>query len=154
MSRLDLSCNNLIGEIPNDLGMLSWIHALNLSHNWLIGSIPKSLSNISQLESLDLSYNNLSGKIPSNLTNLHFLAVFTVSQNNLLGRIPDMEAQFETFDQNNYDGNPFLCGPILKRKCNAYWVQSLAYNVILWNWREMVWNRSCHFHIKFYGIIL
>lgn len=120
MSRLDLSCKNLIGEIPNDLGMLSWIHALNLSHNWLIGSIPKSLSNLSQLESLDLSYNNLSGKIPSNLTNLHFLAVFTVAQNNISGRILDMEAQFGTFDKNNYDGNPFLCEPMLKRKCNAY----------------------------------
>lgn len=102
------------------LGMLSWIHVLNLSHNWLIGSIPKSLSNLSQLESLDLSYNNLSRKIPSNLTNLHFLAVFTVAQNNISGRILDMEAQFGTFDKNNYNGNPFLCEPLLKRKCNAY----------------------------------
>ena len=35
MSGLDLSCNNLTGEIPNELGMLSSIHALNLSHNQL-----------------------------------------------------------------------------------------------------------------------
>ncbi|XP_065635441.1 receptor-like protein 14 [Quercus suber] len=44
MSGLDLSCNNLTGAIPLELGQLQEIHALNLSHNQLTGSIPKSLS--------------------------------------------------------------------------------------------------------------
>ena len=52
MSTLDLSFDNLIGEIPPELGQLSSIFALNLSHNQLNGSIPKTFSNLTQLESL------------------------------------------------------------------------------------------------------
>ncbi|XP_023915451.2 receptor-like protein 1 [Quercus suber] len=42
MSGLDLSCNNLMGEIPLELGKLSSVRALNLSHNQLIGFIPQT----------------------------------------------------------------------------------------------------------------
>ncbi|XVF86388.1 hypothetical protein PTKIN_Ptkin18bG0036000 [Pterospermum kingtungense] len=45
MSGLDLSCNNLTGQVPSELGHLSSVHALNLSHNRLVGSIPISFSN-------------------------------------------------------------------------------------------------------------
>ena len=50
MSLLDLSFNNLSGEIPPELGQLSSIHGLNLSYNQLTGSIPKSFSNLTQIE--------------------------------------------------------------------------------------------------------
>uniref|UniRef100_F6HXI1 Leucine-rich repeat-containing N-terminal plant-type domain-containing protein n=1 Tax=Vitis vinifera TaxID=29760 RepID=F6HXI1_VITVI len=119
MFGLDLSCNNLTGEIPHKLGKLSWIHALNLSHNQLKDSIPKSFSNLSQIESLDLSYNKLSGEIPLELVELNFLEVFSVAYNNISGRVPDTKAQFGTFDERSYEGNPFLCGTLLKRKCNT-----------------------------------
>ncbi|KAJ9186235.1 hypothetical protein P3X46_005761 [Hevea brasiliensis] len=124
MSGLDLSANSLTGEIPFKLGELYQIHALNLSHNQLIGSIPRSFSNLSQIESLDLSYNNLSGEIPSKLIDLNFLEVFSVAHNNLSGKIPDMKGQFSTFESNSYEGNPFLCGPQVERKCNDNNVES------------------------------
>ncbi|KAJ9693044.1 hypothetical protein PVL29_011956 [Vitis rotundifolia] len=119
MSGLDLSCNNLTGEIPHELGMLSLILALNLSHNQLKGPIPKSFSNLSQIESLDLSYNKLSGEIPPELIGLNFLEVFSVAHNNISGRVPDLKAQFGTFGESSYEDNPFLCGPMLKRICNT-----------------------------------
>ena len=119
MSGLDLSCNNLTGEIPHELGTLSSILALNLSHNQLKGSIPKSFSKLSQIESLDLSYNKLSGEIPPELIGLNFLEVFNVAHNNISGRVPDMKEQFGTFGESSYEDNPFLCGPMLKRKCNT-----------------------------------
>ncbi|KAM4113359.1 hypothetical protein ACJW30_05G215000 [Castanea mollissima] len=118
MSGLDLSCNNLIGEIPPELGQLQGIHALNLSHNQLTGSIPKSFSNLTELESLDLSHNRLSKEIPPQLIELTFLEVFSVAYNNLSGRTPDMKAQFGTFEASNYDGNPFLCGVPLEKSCS------------------------------------
>ncbi|MFS7950735.1 putative leucine-rich repeat domain superfamily [Helianthus anomalus] len=59
MSVLDLSCNKLTGEIPEELGLLTQIRVLNLSHNVLTGPIPVKLSNLTNIESLDLSSNHL-----------------------------------------------------------------------------------------------
>ncbi|GLU09813.1 hypothetical protein SLE2022_266530 [Rubroshorea leprosula] len=117
MSGIDLSCNQLAGQIPFEMGNLSDIHSLNLSHNNLIGPIPSTLSNLKQLECMDLSFNDLNGEIPSQLTKLNSLAVFSVAHNNLSGLIPYGKDQFGTFDSNSYEGNPLLCGPPLEKSC-------------------------------------
>ncbi|GAY69393.1 hypothetical protein WN943_022592 [Citrus x changshan-huyou] len=116
MAGLDLSSNELTGDIPSEIGDLQNIHGLNLSHNFLSGSIPESFSNLKMIESLDLSHNKLNGQIPPQLTELHSLSKFDVSYNNLSGPIPDKE-QFSTFDESSYRGNLHLCGPPINKSC-------------------------------------
>nr|GMC71667.1 LRR receptor-like serine/threonine-protein kinase GSO2 [Ipomoea batatas] len=118
MSGIDFSANRLTGEIPFELGNLTEIRALNLSHNNLNGTIPETFSKLHNIESLDLSHNKLIGKIPNTLLKLYSLEVFSVAYNNLTGAIPGQNAQFGTFDESSYEGNPYLCGPPLQVSCN------------------------------------
>ncbi|CAH2064242.1 unnamed protein product [Thlaspi arvense] len=118
MFGLDLSSNDLSGEIPEELGDLKRVRSLNLSRNSLSGSIPGSFSNLKSIESLDLSYNKLHGTIPSQLTTLQSLVVFNVSYNNLSGVIPQGR-QFNTFSEKSYLGNLLLCGSPTNRSCGT-----------------------------------
>nr|XP_018677618.1 PREDICTED: phytosulfokine receptor 1-like [Musa acuminata subsp. malaccensis] len=116
---IDLSNNNLSGNIPEELGNLHGLRSLNLSRNYLIGQIPRSIDGMKQLEVLDLSRNNLSGEIPSGLAALNFLNQLNLSYNNLSGRIPTGN-QLQTFtDPSVYAGNPNLCGPPLPKNCTV-----------------------------------
>ncbi|CAA7028243.1 unnamed protein product [Microthlaspi erraticum] len=117
MFGLDLSSNELSGEIPRELGDLQRMRALNLSHNSLTGLIPESFSNLTDIESIDLSFNLLHGPIPHDLTKLDYLVVFNVSYNNMTGSIPS-QGKLLTLDETNYIGNPFLCGSPLNRSCD------------------------------------
>ena len=115
---LDLSSNNLMGEIPPSIGNLSSLRLLNLSKNHLEGKIPASLGEISILEQLDLANNNLSGTIPEELSGLSMLASLDVSYNRLYGIIP-LGTQFGTFNDTLFQRTKCLCGfplPACKQK--------------------------------------
>jgi hypothetical protein len=114
---MDLSQNNLVGFIPNEITWLTGLHNLNLSNNQLKGEIPRLIGNMKSLESLDMSRNQLSGTIPNTMSALTLLRELNLSHNNFSGPIPK-DNQFLTFNEPSiFAYNPYLCGPPLPNKC-------------------------------------
>ncbi|XP_028958457.1 receptor-like protein EIX1 [Malus domestica] len=113
---MDLSCNFMYGEIPEELTDLLALQSLNLSNNRFTGRIPSKIGNMAQLESLDFSMNQLDGEIPQSMTNLTFLSHLNLSYNNLTGRIPK-STQLQLLDQSSFVGNE-LCGAPLHKNCS------------------------------------
>ncbi|KAI7746627.1 hypothetical protein M8C21_008524, partial [Ambrosia artemisiifolia] len=108
LQTLDLSGNNLTGEIPSELcTWLPYLVDLDLSGNQLSGEIPLGFGNCAFLNSVDLSDNLLSGSIPEEVSNLTRLTKFSVANNGLSGPIPN---KLSNFDSSNFDGNKGLCG--------------------------------------------
>ncbi|KAK9292586.1 hypothetical protein L1049_020560 [Liquidambar formosana] len=114
---MDLSCNNLVGMIPEELTILSVLQGLNLSNNHLIGNIPNNIGNLTSLETLDFSRNQLFGLIPQSMSTLTSLSHLNLSYNNFSGQIPTGN-QLQTLDDPSiYAGNLELCGTPLLEKC-------------------------------------
>ncbi|KAH7667699.1 Non-specific serine/threonine protein kinase protein [Dioscorea alata] len=114
---IDLSANNLSGQIPKKIVNLVGLQNLDLSCNNLSGEIPKDIGRMQSLESLNLSRNELIGSIPPGLSTLHFLESLNLSYNNLSGKIP-YASQLTTFnDPSIYANNFNLCGAPLDKNC-------------------------------------
>nr|GMC99877.1 receptor-like protein 12 [Ipomoea batatas] len=114
---IDLSKNQLVGDIPKEFSALKGLVSLNLSNNHLTGKIFQTIYQMEKLEVLDLSMNQLSGEIPIGLARLNFLDVLNLSNNFLSGKIP-IGTQLQTFNASSYAGNIGLCGDPLP-KCST-----------------------------------
>ncbi|XP_029125590.1 receptor-like protein EIX2 [Cajanus cajan] len=116
LKSIDLSSNDLTGEIPKEIGYLHGLVSLNLSRNKLDGEIPSEMGNLNWLEFLDMSRNHFSGKIPSTLSKIDRLAMLDLSNNDLIGRIP-WGRQLQNFDASSFEGNIGLCGEQINKSC-------------------------------------
>ena len=85
---LDLSANQLNGQLPSTLGNLSDLRELWFDDNELTGPIPAELGTLSELVVLSLGRNRLSGQIPSELGDLPKVGAIYLFENQLTGEIP------------------------------------------------------------------
>ncbi|RVW72126.1 Receptor-like protein 12 [Vitis vinifera] len=96
LTRLNLGNNNLSGKIPDSMGSLFELEALHLHNNSLSGDIPPSLRNCTSLGLLDLGGNELSGNLPSWMGETTTLMVLRLRSNKLIGNIPPQICQLSS----------------------------------------------------------
>ncbi|GKB82010.1 kinase-like domain-containing protein [Tanacetum coccineum] len=112
LSGLDLSYNNLLGNITSSLGECISLIWLNLRGNRFQGVIPASFSSLGGLEVLDISQNNLSGKIPQFLDKWKSLEFLNLSFNDFEGEVPAVGV-FANASAFSVLGNKRLCGGLV-----------------------------------------
>ncbi|KAL1533743.1 non-specific serine/threonine protein kinase [Salvia divinorum] len=86
---LALSFNHFNGKIPSEIGTLKMLRELYLGVNNFQGGVPPELGNLSRLEILDIRGASLTGNIPSSIFNLSSLNYLSFYNNSLSGRIPN-----------------------------------------------------------------
>jgi hypothetical protein len=97
VTALLLGEDNVRGEIPNDLGLLTGLTSLSMWGNRLSETIPSSLGALTALTLLDLEDNILSGTIPSSLGALTALEELYLNENQLSGTVPFCDAGDQAF---------------------------------------------------------
>ncbi len=109
--------NNLVGNIPPEIGDLTELTYLGLSFNQLSGTIPSELGNLTNVTGFNLSHNPLTGSIPATLGNLNNVSAFAVNSCNLTGNIPPEFGNLTNVVELNFYSNN-LTGSIPKELGN------------------------------------
>ena len=112
---LHLSSNGLTGEIPPELGNLASLVSLYLGSNSLTGEIPAELGDLANLKSLYLYWNGLTGVIPPELDNLANLEELSLNNNGLTGEIPPTFSDLPNLNTFYWGDNAGLCAPGTRR---------------------------------------
>ncbi|XP_049407529.1 receptor-like protein EIX2 isoform X2 [Solanum stenotomum] len=151
---MDMSSNNLSGDIPISLTRLAGLRSFNLSKNNLTGRIPNDIGDMKVLESVDLSENQLYGQIPQSFSSLTTLGYLNLSDNNLSGMIP-LSTQLQSFNSTSFQGNK-LCGvPLLVNCSSDDNIPNHEYEVDESDKDEVDWfyiSMSIGFALSFWGV--
>ncbi|KAM0938193.1 putative protein kinase RLK-Pelle-LRR-XII-1 family [Dioscorea sansibarensis] len=95
LKRLELSCNEFEGLLPNSIVNLSTgLEVLSMGYSKLSGSIPEGIGNLIGLEVIIMGPNLLTGSIPSSIGKLKNLNILALNANYLSGIIPDSIGNF------------------------------------------------------------
>ena len=100
-----LTDNQLSGELPSELGSLTYLIILGTKDNQVSGEIPVELANLPYLASIELHGNQLSGEIPPELGSLHRLGSVRLEDNQFSGEIPPELGSLSTLEFLHLDGN-------------------------------------------------
>ncbi|XP_014501046.2 receptor-like protein 12 [Vigna radiata var. radiata] len=109
--QLDISNNNLSGQIPDCWSHFKSLAFLDLSQNQLSGKIPTSIGSLHDLQALFLRNNNLTYGIPFSLRHCTKLVMIDIAENNLSGSVPGWigsklgKLQYLSLRRNHFQGN-------------------------------------------------
>ncbi|KAM0935857.1 putative protein kinase RLK-Pelle-LRR-Xb-1 family [Dioscorea sansibarensis] len=113
------SSNKLVGQIPSKIGRITQLQMLQLDDNLFEGEIPSSIGRLRNLTNLSLNGNKLSGPIPTELFNCESLVALDLGSNNLTGPIPRNISQLKLLDNLVLSGNQ-LSGHIPSEVCYGF----------------------------------
>ncbi len=111
VTQLVLDNNNLVGTLPESLGVLNRVGTLSLANNALSGSLPASLGYMNDLRYLRLNNNQLSGPLPEAWAYADILVELRLGTNQLSGQIPEWMGQKEHLEVLGLPSNQFS-GPV------------------------------------------
>ncbi|XP_022867640.1 brassinosteroid LRR receptor kinase-like, partial [Olea europaea var. sylvestris] len=115
---IDLSSNNLVGDVPDEITSLVMVVGLNFSINNLSGFLPTNIERLRTLDFLDFSRNRFSGGIPSGVSQVDQPGVLDLSYNNFAGKI-SQSIHLQTFNASAFKRNLVLCGLPLTKACSG-----------------------------------
>ncbi|KAL3783661.1 hypothetical protein HJC23_004836 [Cyclotella cryptica] len=104
-----LSSNNLIGEIPPEIGGLRFLERLVLYDNCLYGTLPFELWKLASLIEIDFGGNALSGTISSDLYALSSLTILNLASNKNEGNCNHTDGTATTVSSTGFEGD--ILGP-------------------------------------------
>ncbi|CAH1427323.1 unnamed protein product [Lactuca virosa] len=105
-----LADNHLSGDIRSELfrSDMTLIHVI-FNNNQLSGNIPSSIGLVSTLQALRLDSNSLDGIVPQNITNLKSFSKLYLSNNKLSGHVPNLTGMVSLFyvdmSNNSFDAS-------------------------------------------------
>ncbi|MCP5498120.1 MAG: hypothetical protein H7A23_26485 [Leptospiraceae bacterium] len=89
VKKLVFSNNNMVGELPTEIGNYSSIESIMIKDDQLEGNIPSELGDLETLKYLNLTCNGLLGNIPIELGNLGNLQNLRIHCSQLTGGLPE-----------------------------------------------------------------
>lgn len=139
---LELENNKLIGFIPPEIGNFTKLKILNLSNNQLNGNIPPEIGELCRVEKLNLRNNQLSGDIPAGVIGLKRVESLSLAQNRLTGIIPSELSHLTQLKTLSLHSNQLSgCYDIeLKKLCE----QLEARNINMGNNFDSSWKEFCN----------
>lgn len=116
VTKILLRSNNLVGNIPAQIGDFAKLTTLDLSSNTLSGAIPSQISKLTELRFLLLTNNEFSGNFLSGISLLTQLSALSLGGNQLTGAVPESLGNLVNLERLSLVNNNFTSLPTSIKK--------------------------------------